>query len=1121
MKRNKIFLCFAILFGIMFIPFFSGCNKNDDKIMLNAPASVSYQMNIDTGKQMIVTQSNPYASSYIFGVAEVENAKESEYIHFETQENYLDVTNIFLNAKTYYFYAQYVGTDKYSTSKISPISSHKVEYKLDTPYLTINNTTLNWISVENADSYSIYSIIGQVRELVTNTPNTSYNFEDYVNQKIEAGLSDKISFTIFATSTQNYVRSSDSNFVDYSAFLKLSEPTDVKIIESSNNKILSWQAVQHCSSYTIKANLIDFINVSNDECTKNGNKLQYNLTYYFNTNGLGDYKFSVKANNTNKYTESEYSEECTYKNTKKIDTPTNIVITDQNPYVTISWNAVEYADKYELYFSDILNNYQLKQFVINQNGVSGAIVTNSVMLTYDQLGISSFDVVNNSRFLVQVKAIGSGYYTDSNLSTGKTVIYQDNTLKAPKINDNPTLKQITWSKVQGATLYKISIIGPSISLERYRTETYFDYSEFLVEVGDYTITCYSLNNENNISVASNVILKTVEPQFVQLSAPVLNGVKLEDDSIVLNFTPSQNALTYSLYVGNNLINNQITTQNNSVLLNSVIDYKQNSQISFELLANGYNYFTQSEKSNSVYLNTKLQTPQITINGNTLSWHKIENATDYTVILDDKYYALSSIDTNLDLSSLVDINVARQVRLQATNPYLDNSDISDMLYYNRVDSSHSGYTDRYFYYGQTYDYYITSALELFDIIEYTYINFLPEVDIFINFEPSTTIEEKYVSISNSIHGTLHFQPYITNYQSKTGQTTISFDYAKISDEPTYNKQYTNFEHDMVYPFDSSRDVDYQFATDNYLVSQDVYTTDGLLSAIQHHAKPNFKSTKFVAKNQYSVNDVYNRAKQILIEICDDAMTDYEKVLSIHDYIVKNVEYDHQGLDIVDNYNNQLIIQEVKDVKQYWLGYYHYIQSPMFYGFAVCDGYAKMFALLCNMEEIDCIVVNGLADFSDENSGHAWNKVSLDIDNDSVKEWFNVDCTYDHILLKGTQIVLTHQYFLIPDNYFSERYEDVNEFYPYPTTESTEMFYSYYQIDGMPLKVDDPNSLIPQLNKYMNPDLKFSVEFIVKYDENNNSINLSQILSNLKIMFNISSFYRSYVHNNNYLLVYLYR
>ena len=51
------------------------------------------------------------------------------------------------------------------------------------------------------------------------------------------------------------------------------------------------------------------------------------------------------------------------------------------------------------------------------------------------------------------------------------------------------------------------------------------------------------------------------------------------------------------------------------------------------------------------------------------------------------------------------------------------------------------------------------------------------------------------------------------------------------------------------------------------------------------------------------------------------------------------------------------------------------------FAVCDGLSKAYVLLCAIEGIDCVKVNGKAD----GAGHAWNKVYLVDDEYNVNGW----------------------------------------------------------------------------------------------------------------------------------------
>ena len=1102
----------------MLIPFFSGCQK-DDKIQLNIPVSVNFDINEDTEKQIIYTQSNPFASGYLFGISENENADIDDYIKYRTENNYLDVTDIFVNAKTYYFYAQYIGSGKYVSSKISAIETYTVQYKLNTPSITIDGTIISWLAIPNADSYSIYSKVGSNIEIVSSTSNTTFDIASDINKKItQENVEESISYFIVATSQGNYLRSTQSNIVTYSAFLQLEVPSNVQFVASGANKFLQWKEVEHCDNYVIRINYASEINVSSSQCTKSGVNFKYDLADYLEEHGLGDYAFCIKANNTNNYLASTYSNEVFYTYTKQLETPSNVVITDQNPNILITWSEVENANQYELYYSDTINNYELKKFVVNNGGVEGIITTNAIVVTYEQLNISSFSTIKNSRFMIQIKVKGYGYYLDSNLSTIKLIneINEvDDSIDAPHIVDNASISTISWNPVSNAVKYKVIVYRDSISdsnilVNTIITNTSYNYSGDISSSGKYQIVCFAISSKNIESAASNIVAKETYTSF---DAPVLNDINVEDSCFVLDFTEPLNASTYTLYVNNNLITDQITSQNKSVPINTVLVYKINNEIEFSMRANAAGYYTSSDISNKLLISTKLSTPQISVaSGNkNLTWNPIKYATSYVLILDDVSFVIDNVISAINLQNYVNVNTARQVRLQAKNQYFEDSDVSSMIYYNRADQTHVGYTDKYFYFGQTYDYYITSAQEMADVVEYTFLNRLTSVNIYVNFDSSTTIGVKRNNACSLLVGTKSYAPYITNSGNKIGPATLEFKFSPITDEPTYDPIYTQYENDMIYSQEKMRSDNYEFDTDNYFVSQDVWTTDGLLSAIQHNAKPNFVDTNSIAE------EVYNIAKEILIGICNDQMTDYQKALAIHDYIIENVAYDTDGLENVSSYNDQVLKTaggiDYVDVNDLLLGRFHNIEGALIDGLAVCDGYSKAYALLCNMENINCIVVSGLDDKEDNSSGHAWNKIYFDFDSNGEKEWFAVDCTHDDKIVNGTKQYLTHINFLIPDTYLSDRSENKD----YPVAEQDgEQFYSYFKYDGAPLKIDTENKLW-ELIAYANSHSTFKLELLVpaQYLSYLNSPTYSAFIS-----FGFTSGL-TYKYNTNYKVVHVYK
>ena len=86
-------------------------------------------------------------------------------------------------------------------------------------------------------------------------------------------------------------------------------------------------------------------------------------------------------------------------------------------------------------------------------------------------------------------------------------------------------------------------------------------------------------------------------------------------------------------------------------------------------------------------------------------------------------------------------------------------------------------------------------------------------------------------------------------------------------------------------------------------------------------------------------------------------------------------------------------------------------------SLSQGLAKAFVVLCSIEGIDSIKVNGRLEGKD----YSWNKVYIDIEDDNVngKQWYAVDLG---LAIKGNKIdvaateyqVSTHRYFLVRDN-----------------------------------------------------------------------------------------------------------
>lgn len=145
--------------------------------------------------------------------------------------------------------------------------------------------------------------------------------------------------------------------------------------------------------------------------------------------------------------------------------------------------------------------------------------------------------------------------------------------------------------------------------------------------------------------------------------------------------------------------------------------------------------------------------------------------------------------------------------------------------------------------------------------------------------------------------------------------------------------------------------------------------------------------YIDPSEYQVNEYV--INSILQDNISSTMTDFEKVKSIHDYIVSTTEYDHENLN-----NNSIpdIDYTAKGVLEKHIG--------------VCRGYAEAFKLLMDNLNIPCEIETGYAD----GISHAWNVVSID------GEWYQIDCTYDDPIDTSGQNslgsdFLRYDYFLI--------------------------------------------------------------------------------------------------------------
>jgi len=161
-----------------------------------------------------------------------------------------------------------------------------------------------------------------------------------------------------------------------------------------------------------------------------------------------------------------------------------------------------------------------------------------------------------------------------------------------------------------------------------------------------------------------------------------------------------------------------------------------------------------------------------------------------------------------------------------------------------------------------------------------------------------------------------------------------------------------------------------------------------------------------------NKIDKKVKEIIAALIKPEMTQLEKELALHDYIVTHVRYDY------DSYiKNKIPAQR------------HSVYGALMENLAVCDGYSKSLQLLLNAVGIETMVVNGHTD-GGSSLGHSWNIVKID------EVYYQVDATWNDPINKNE---LSHRYFNISDKQLGMTHKWTRKGYPACRTENAGFYH----------------------------------------------------------------------------------
>ena len=146
------------------------------------------------------------------------------------------------------------------------------------------------------------------------------------------------------------------------------------------------------------------------------------------------------------------------------------------------------------------------------------------------------------------------------------------------------------------------------------------------------------------------------------------------------------------------------------------------------------------------------------------------------------------------------------------------------------------------------------------------------------------------------------------------------------------------------------------------------------------------------DEETINQINNKVDEIIKDNIKDSMSDYNKIKTVHDYIINNTKYDVERNDNgTSNYDSQTAY------------------GPLFQGYAICNGYTDLMAIFLTKLGFNNFKIATTADdISYSEAGHVWNAVFYN------NEWLHIDLTWDDPITKDGKDYLLHQYFLINTN-----------------------------------------------------------------------------------------------------------
>lgn len=755
-------------------------------------------------------------------------------------------------------------------------------------------------------------------------------------------------------------------------------------VVGTNNSLytISFRAVEGAIGYAVKIN--------NQVVDKLFTSTLINLTSYIST--AGTYKIQVQAvaSPTQNISSSAWSSTRTVEHTKQIEAPDLRVEYDNGKYL-LKFDRIESAYNYTIlinyipvFESDVsysaegyditsyLTTAQKYTVMVKANAMPGSIY--DIDSEYSSIPVSKYmqlDVINADGMIVSNE---DGKYwlnftkTQTHAVSYDVRIYNISSEKEQKINIVSVPVDIT-SYLQDSGTYKI-----------YVTAIAGDDSEYL-----YLSSAESGNP---------LVITKDKPTLDMVKGFLVNNKVSGQQNLYATWNKVDNADKYYMVISysNNYDTSLKTvvvkegyTTANSINIAEYLSKEGQYTIKLKAVSEGeyesptfatftYNY--------SMTVDTDFMRNKIVFNGKTYShyvtsYQELEALMQYYYLYDNVIYRDTRANQNYTLKFMLDKDLTidqlnaqcESVNLGFTNDATDenNQPIADIDRIKKLtETAVNSYSER----------------------------------VYFSLESPFTAPTYYSDAETSY--------YLFNYKSGLASEKVKLEYSG-------NTLFTATYKTIASQLKRNENYIYKLELKDKL---DVTTTEQLFMAVQAGYAPNFVGEYTTAKI------VYDNCKNVLNTICTDEMTDYEKVVAIYNWIINNVNYNYAFDEFMSTSNSLGAYLDASMTTKVGDCVYNYLEGIFLdetSRIATSNGISKAFVLMCGLEGIEAIKVNGIKN----NKHFYWNKVKIDCftnDESDALAWHVVDISsaFTQISMQDgvdnsyvNYNVVGYQYFLITD------------------------------------------------------------------------------------------------------------